>query len=71
MHKCENHRCKYKVMKFIGTCKDCDKIFCHLHRYPEAHLCVKLRLRNELEIQRLSIRLINESTKEVKIPEFK
>lgn len=67
MHKCDDYRCKYRVMKFIGACKDCEKIYCHLHRYPEAHFCPKLRERQAFELKNLSTRLLNESTKEVKI----
>ena len=60
MIKCEIYRCKYKVMKFIGICKECDKVYCHLHRYQESHLCCKLK---ERQLKRLSDRLLNESLK--------
>ena len=30
--------CKKKVMIGMGGCR-CDKVFCNLHRLPEAHAC--------------------------------
>jgi predicted nucleic acid binding AN1-type Zn finger protein len=54
-------------MKFIGLCKECEKVFCHLHRYQESHNCSKLREKKELELKRLSDKLFNESTKRIKI----
>lgn len=61
MYKCNYHGCKYKVMKFIGICKDCDKIFCHLHRYQEAHFCKNLHDKKAQERQKLSEKLYREA----------
>lgn len=61
MHKCESYSCKYKVMKFIGECKGCEKVFCHIHRYPEVHFCVKLKEKQKIDLQRLSDRLYKEA----------
>ena len=61
MHKCESHSCKYKVMKFIGKCNSCEKVFCHIHRYPEMHFCIKLREKQKIDLQRLSDKLHKEA----------
>jgi predicted nucleic acid binding AN1-type Zn finger protein len=67
MHKCEDYTCKYKVMKFIGQCKGCEKVFCHLHRYPESHFCIKLKEKQQIELKRLSDKLFDEATKKPKV----
>lgn len=39
---CEKTNCNNKILKIIGYCKECDKSFCSIHRYPETHFCPKL-----------------------------
>ena len=61
MSNCKYTNCKYKTMKLIGGCKGCEKYYCHLHRYPEAHSCIKLLEIKLNQKQTLVSKLMNES----------
>lgn len=37
-----NEKCTNKISLIIGECNYCKKIFCAMHRYPEAHNCPNL-----------------------------
>jgi predicted nucleic acid binding AN1-type Zn finger protein len=62
--KCYHKECNNKSLKYIGLCLKCNNNYCHTHRYPEIHFCIKLNeiLNNEREI--LKNKLYKESVKD-------
>jgi predicted nucleic acid binding AN1-type Zn finger protein len=65
--KCNIKDCTNKALKLIGKCNGCNMIFCHVHRYENAHLCLKLIEKKEIELKKLSDKLLGEAVQQNKI----
>lgn len=67
MKACKYLECKNKAMKLIGGCKSCEKYYCHVHRYPETHNCIKLLEIKLNQKQTLVSKLMNDAIFEQKL----